>query len=112
MKNATLNAYRIMWVFVFFDLPVGTKTQRQAANKFRIQLKKNGFSMFQFSVYVRHCPSGETAEVYEKRVRKLLKAKGKVSILRVTDKQFSKTKNFVNAAPVSPIPTPQQLEIF
>lgn len=30
-----LSGYRIMWVFVLFDLPVGTKKERKAANGFR-----------------------------------------------------------------------------
>ena len=46
-----------MWVFVFFDLPVLTKQQRKQATQFRKALEKDGFTMMQFSVYVRHCPS-------------------------------------------------------
>ncbi len=41
---------RFMWLFVFFDLPVGTKTERRNATRFREFLKDNGFMMLQFSV--------------------------------------------------------------
>ena len=42
-----------MWMFVFFDLPVGTKTKRRHAILFRNFLKDDGFMMLQFSVYAR-----------------------------------------------------------
>ena len=35
MKQDRLNAYRIMWVLVFFDLPTETKKERKAASDFR-----------------------------------------------------------------------------
>ena len=44
-----------MWLMVIFDLPVGTKKQRHAATKFRNFLLDQGFSMSQFSVYLRFC---------------------------------------------------------
>lgn len=56
MSEVRLNAYRIMWLFVFFDLPTNTKTERRHATQFRKALEKDGFSMMQYSVYVRHCP--------------------------------------------------------
>ena len=67
-----LNAYRVMWLFVFFDLPTETKTDRKNAQNFRKNLLKNGFTMMQFSVYMRHCASSESADVHEKRIKKLL----------------------------------------
>ena len=53
---------RVMWVFVFFDLPVGTKTERRLATRFRKFLKDDGYMMLQFSVYARVC-RGEEAEI-------------------------------------------------
>lgn len=35
MSETRLNAYRIMWLFVFFDLPTNTKTERRHAAQFR-----------------------------------------------------------------------------
>ena len=46
--------YRIMWVLVFFDLPTDTKKERKAYADFRKKLMRDGFTMFQFSIYVRH----------------------------------------------------------
>lgn len=94
MTEIRLNAYRIMWLFVFFDLPVLTKRERKDAAAFRKNLEKDGFSMMQFSVYIRHCGSRESMEVHVKRVKALLPPSGRVSILAVTDKQFGNIYNF------------------
>ena len=45
MSECRLNAYRIMWLFVFFDLPVTTKRERKIASGFRKDLLKDGFVM-------------------------------------------------------------------
>lgn len=107
-----LNGYRIMWLFVFFDLPTETKKDRKNASKFRNALLKDGFSMMQFSVYIRHCASSESADVHERRVNNLLPPLGKVSILRITDKQFGNIQNFWGKAEVPKTPQPTQLELF
>ena len=81
------SVYRIMWVLVFFDLPTETKKERKTAAKFRKQLLEDGFIMFQFSIYMRHCPSSENAETHIKRVKGFLPDLGQVGILSITDKQ-------------------------
>lgn len=102
-----------MWLFVFFDLPTLTKKERKAANAFRKKLKKDGFTMMQLSVYIRHCPSLKNAETHIRRVQKMLSSKGKVSILMVTDKQFGMIKNFWGTSPKKPPrKPPPQLELF
>ena len=50
-----LSGYRLMWMVVLFDLPVGTKKERKAATKFRKFLLDQGFEMSQYSVYMRFC---------------------------------------------------------
>ncbi len=107
-----LNAYRIMWLFVFFDLPTETKKDRRNAGLFRKDLLKNGFTMMQYSVYMRHCASSESADVHEKRINSLLPPLGKVSILRITDKQFGNILNFWGRDEVPKEPQPTQLELF
>lgn len=66
------NEYRIMWVMVFFDLPTDTKKERKNAALFRKRLIEDGFVMFQFSIYMRHCPSYENAQTHIRRVKLLL----------------------------------------
>lgn len=107
-----LNAYRIMWVMVFFDLPTETKTERRAAGLFRKSLIKDGFGMFQFSIYVRCCTSRENADVHTKRVKSFLPDTGYVVIFTITDKQFGMMELFNKAKPTNHPETPQQLELF
>jgi len=107
-----LNGYRIMWVFVFFDLPTDTKKDKKNASLFRKNLLKDGYNMMQYSVYIRHCASGESADVHEKRIQRSLPPLGKVSILRITDKQFGDISNFWGKAEVPKAPQPVQLELF
>ena len=73
--------YRIMWVLVLFDLPTETKKDKKAYAEFRKNLQKDGFTMFQFSIYVRHCASCENAEVHIKRVKSFLPDYGSVGIM-------------------------------
>lgn len=101
-----------MWLFVFFDLPTTTKKERRDAAQFRKMLEKDGFSMMQFSVYVRHCPSKESMKVHITRVQKSIPSAGYVSILSVTDKQFGEIRNFWGRVEQAKLTTPQQLEIF
>ena len=112
MDASRFNAYRIMWIFVFFDLPTETIKDRKAANRFRKGLIQDGFTMFQFSIYLRHCPSRENAEVHKKRVKQMLPKNGKVGILAVTDKQFGNMEMFISNKPEKIPPPSQQLELF
>lgn len=107
-----LNAYRVMWTLVMYDLPTETKKDRKLAAKFRKELLRDGFSMFQFSMYVRHSASAENAEVHKKRVKKILPEHGKVGILQITDKQFGQMEIFFGQKAQELPDVPQQLELF
>lgn len=112
MSFSRYNAYRIMWVLVLFDLPTETKKQRAQASRFRKDLIDDGFTMFQFSIYLRHCPSRENAEVHVKRVKRSLPEFGKVGIIVITDKQFGQMEIFFAKKPTEVPSGPQQLELF
>jgi CRISPR-associated protein Cas2 len=107
-----------MWLFVFFDLPVTSKKERHDAALFRKNLEKDGFSMMQFSVYVRHCGSYESMDVHLKRVKNFIPKCGMVSILSITDKQYSNIYNFRGepknnkSSKKKYISEPIQLELF
>ncbi len=107
-----LSEYRIMWILVFFDLPTETKKDRKEYAKFRKNLITDGFTMFQFSIYVRNCASSENATVHMKRVRSFLPEYGKVGILCITDKQFASIQIFYGTKPQEPSAPGQQLELF
>lgn len=104
--------YRIMWIFVFFDLPTETKMERKRYAEFRKRLMQDGFTMFQFSIYLRHCPSRENADVHIRRVKQALPKEGYVGILTVTDKQFGQMELFRGCQLVEHDMPTQQLELF
>lgn len=112
MSEDRLNAYHIMWLFVFFDLPVVTKKERKESALFRKNLMKDGFVMLQFSVYIRHCASYESMQVHIKRVKSFFPPAGMVSLLCVTDKQYSEIINFWGKSDKKVPTSPLQLEIF
>ncbi|MBI2282352.1 MAG: CRISPR-associated endonuclease Cas2 [Bacteroidetes bacterium] len=110
--HTRLNAYRIMWVLVLFDLPTETKKDRKAYAVFRKKLLADGFQMFQFSIYMRHCPSRENADVHIKRVKSFLPVKGHIGIFQFTDKQFGMVELFYGKDPQNTQSPVQQLEMF
>ena len=107
-----LNEYRILWILVFFDLPTETKKERSVAARFRKDIMRDGFAMFQFSIYLRHCNSRENADVHIRRVKTLLPEKGHIGIMSVTDKQFGMMELFYGKKEKTRPDTPQQLEFF
>jgi CRISPR-associated protein Cas2 len=107
-----LNQYKIMWLFVHFDLPTIKKIDRKRASAFRKFLLNDGFCMLQFSIYVRHCSSRENAEVHQKRVKNNLPEKGDIIMLEITDAQFGRIEFFKGMALKDRPNTPQQLEMF
>jgi len=107
-----LNQYRIMWVLVLFDLPTVTKKEKKRAADFRKRVMRDGFVMFQFSMYIRHCPSMENAEVHIKRVKSFLPEFGHVGIITITDKQFGDMEVFYGKKSTEPPSSGQQLELF
>ena len=101
-----------MWVMILFDLPTETKRERKISATFRKKLIEYGFTMFQFSIYLRHCPSKENAEVQIKRIKKNLPETGNVGIICVTDKQFGMMELFYGHEPEAKQTGWQQLELF
>ena len=101
-----------MWIIVMFDLPVDTKKARKAYAIFRKDLLKDGFSMLQYSVYARCCPSEENTMVHINRVERSVPAGGEVRVLSLTDKQFGRMRTFLGKRRVAPPMPPKQLELF
>lgn len=107
-----VSGFRAMWVLVLFDLPVQTKQQRKLATKFRQNLLLDGFTMMQYSVYMRPCPSEENAAAHVGRVRASLPPLGSVRVMQMTDLQFGRMLCFDGKVPVSTEGMPRQLEFF
>lgn len=86
-----------MWLFVLFDIPRTTKKQRRYATQFRQRLLTRGFTMMQFSVYIRHCGTTPYTNTIARFVMHSVPPEGKVSIIRIKDKQFGKIQTFYKA---------------
>lgn len=101
-----------MWVMVMFDLPVVTPAQRKAYTHFHKDLLKDGFAMWQFSIYLRHCASEENGTVHIRRVEAKLPKQGKVSILTITEKQMASIRTYWGQSKSAPEGAPMQIEMF
>jgi CRISPR-associated protein Cas2 len=86
---------RYMWLFVFFDLPVGTKSERRNAKRFRNFLKNDGYDMIQWSVYTRVCRGQDALDKHLSRIKRNLPPKGSVRSLQVTEKQYARMQFLV-----------------
>lgn len=98
-----------MWLFCFFDLPVGTKNQRRAATRFRNHLKSDGFIMLQWSVYARLCRGEDACDKHTKRLRSVLPKEGSVRLLQVTDKQYGRMRLMLGTAKISESKAAEQM---
>lgn len=83
-----LSGHQLMWMMVLFDLPVIEKQERKEAAKFRKFLLEEGFSMSQFSVYIKLLSGKEAVEQYTSKINNALPNQGKVDIICITDKQY------------------------
>lgn len=101
-----------VWSIVMFDLPVKTKVQRTHANRYRKLLIDLGWSREQYSVYVRYVPTGVSVVPEITQMRSQIPAQGKVEILAVSDRQWSKALRFYNASPEEPPEPPGLLTLF
>ena len=101
-----------MWVIAMFDLPVDTKAARRAYARFRKDLLEDGFTMMQFSVFIRHCASLDNAEMHAARMGAKVPEKGEVRFLTITDNQFGRIRVYVGKKREKVPPAPAQLQLF
>lgn len=111
-STTQLSGYRLMWIFVMFDLPVTTKSQSKAATKFRQFLLDEGFEKSQFSVYARFCNGKEQFEAYMRRIERSLPDRGDVHVLTFTDRQYENIVRFSGQRRRRPRKNPDQLALF
>lgn len=107
-----MSGYKGMWLFVFFDLPVKTKTERRSYTTFRKDLLREGFSQMQFSVYARYFEDADLTERKKNLICQLLPPKGQVRLLAVTDAQFGKMLVFHGKKRQTAEKAPGQILLF
>lgn len=110
-ENQYFSGMRMMWMIVMFDLPTNTKKQRKAATKFRDFLLDCGFSMTQYSVYIRLLSGKERARTLERKIGAHVPKEGSIQILCITDKQYENIKSYHGHSMVNNA-MPDQLQLF
>ena len=89
-RDPICSKYRMAWVLVFFDLPVGTPKERRDASNFRKDLLKDGYMMVQFSVYARPCGTADRVETQVRRLKSKIPSQGEVRGLMISDAQWGR----------------------
>lgn len=104
---------KYMWMIVMFDLPTDTKHERREASRFRNFLQDLGFSMAQYSVYMRFTGTRENSQKYVHAVKRNNPQTGDVNILFFTDTQFGDIIHLDKAtSPRALASRPGQLQLF
>jgi CRISPR-associated protein Cas2 len=91
LQTVDTEKFKMGWLIVAFDLPVGSRKQRKAATDFRNFLIDDGYQMVQFSVYARACVSFARQETHIERLKKNLPPEGSVRAIFVTRAQWERS---------------------
>ncbi|MEK7675812.1 MAG: CRISPR-associated endonuclease Cas2 [Verrucomicrobiota bacterium] len=111
-RDPVCSKYRMAWVMVFFDLPVGTPEERRDAANFRKDLVKDGYFMVQFSVYARPCGTADRVETQVRRLKSKIPAKGEVRGLLISDAQWGRMIVMRSQQKVDSEKMPEQMMFF
>jgi CRISPR-associated protein Cas2 len=106
--------FKMGWLIVAFDLPVGSKAQRRTATKFRDFLIDDGYQMIQFSVYARACVTFARQETHIDRLKKSLPSEGSVRAIFVTRAQWERS-HVIQGSPASEMEAedlPEQIQLW
>ncbi len=101
-----------VWVVVMFDLPVETAQLRKEATQYRLRLLNLGFSRIQLSVYARYIINSSGIGWLSGQISYGIPAEGRVRMLSVSDKEWSKTLRFEGLKLEQVESPPEQLLIF
>lgn len=77
-------------MILMFDMPTETASERKAYRQFRKFLLSEGFIMHQFSVYSKLLLNNTANNAMIGRLKANNPKKGNITILTVTEKQFSR----------------------
>lgn len=79
-----------MRMLVMFDIPTETHEDKKAYRQFRKFLIAEGFIMHQYSVYSKLLLNGTAKNAMMMRLEQQNPQKGLITVLTVTEKQFSR----------------------
>lgn len=83
-------SYRYMRLILMFDMPTETAIERKKYRKFRQFLLSEGFIMHQFSVYSKILLNDTASKSMIARIKENNPHCGLITLLNVTEKQFSR----------------------
>lgn len=92
-----------MRTMLFFDLPMVSKSELREYRHFIKFIKSKGFIMMQESVYTKLSLNESVVESTLKEIRAKLPKDGIVSVLTITEKQFSSIKHLIGEVNVDVI---------
>lgn len=84
-----------MRILLFFDLPSVTKKDIRVYTQFTKYIKKLGFVRMQESVYTKLSLNQTSVDLCMIDLKKHLPTEGIISVLTITEKQFSSMKHLV-----------------
>ena len=105
-------SYRYMRIFVMFDLPVGTESERKNYRLFRKYLIKSGFLMLQESVYWKIAQNPAVTDAIIANVRKNRPDDGLVQVLKITEKQYSRMEYIVGESKSDVLDSDERLVVL
>ena len=106
--------FKMGWMIVAFDLPVGTKEERKAAGDFRKFPLEDGYQMMQYSVYVRPMVTFSRMQKHMKRLREHTPPNGALRAIFVTESQWERSYVVYgkSRSPRAPEEMPEQLHLW
>ncbi len=84
-----MNKLRNMRLILLFDLPNIESYEKKEYLRFRKSLIRNGYTMMQFSVYVKSVNTQTKIEQEVNKIKKYIPHKGNIRIIPVTEMQYN-----------------------
>ncbi len=83
-----MSDYRNMRILLLFDLPSVEAYEKKEYTQFRKHLLKNGYTMIQFSVYVKCINTQLKVDKELKKLYQFVPTNGNIRMLTITEKQY------------------------
>jgi CRISPR-associated protein Cas2 len=93
MMTTAISKYKLMWIYVIYDLPTKSEYARKQANLFRRSVLAMGFTMQQWSIYSTHASDYAAAQHIKQAIVTIIDEllspleRLHVEIISMTDKQ-------------------------
>ncbi len=100
----------IMWIIALYDMPTGKKDYAREYRRLRKFLLSEGFTMEQYSVYMKHCPGMPHVHKIKKKLKKFKLKYGVLMTIVLTDKQFGMIE-YIYGTEAPPKETKQEYNI-